>query len=78
MKQRIYVNPRPMTPDLLQAKILHVWEHDLKLSELHNAVRAYPGRLAKAIAVDGRYFEKEHIPNVVWDRMDNAPNGNAP
>ena len=73
------MNPRPLTPQMLQAKILHCWNHDMKLSEFHTAVRAYPKRLAQLIAVNGRWFEKEHIPGpVVWNRMDNAPNGNAP
>ncbi len=78
MKQRVYLNPRPSTPALLHAKILHVWNNEMPLAEFHNAVRSYPKRIAQLISVNGRYFEKEHIPNVVWNRMDNAPNGNPP
>lgn len=70
------MNPTPATPALLQAKILHVWEHEIKLSHIHNAVRAYPETMARIIKVRGRYVEKERIDNVVWDRMDDAPNGN--
>ena len=78
MKQKIYMNPKPTTAALLQAKILHVWEHGIKMSMIHNAARAYPETMARIIKVNGRHVENERIMNVIWDRMDNAPNANNP
>ena len=78
MKRLTYRNPRPDTPELLAARIRHVWEQEIKLSWIHNACRAYPETMARAIKVRGRYVEKECINNVIWDRMDDAPNANNP
>ena len=78
LKQHTYMFPKPTTPALLQAKILHCWDHDIKMSMIHNAARAYPETMARIIKVNGRHVEKERIMNVIWDRMDNAPNANAP